>query len=351
MHEHGESEQSEMEIDLDNREEEDDLQLCKKCAQMSKLLTSKENSCMSDILLNRKTIDNLLPYVCDNWSTAKKIQCLYDFRSMGTCEFTLFEHIILYKYWYKLITQSSKRKLHCDLYRDLLDKNQVHLVHSQRVESKVYSKLKEIPSIQEDMRKVKLEVFLFKEVLGLLGEEGLIQQNIAYNNQEKSKLQEFLKTKLKHHSLITNETILFYDKYQEAESFDQIANIYSSQIADSAKVNVLLQQLRLSPSFDHTQSQSFRKLDHDFALFISWEQKYTQMMKDSACELKSTKILKRLKEFKGRARESEEISQIQFEFMKSLFQNKIHITQAEQILKSAKSLFIQNEKEIQNLQT
>ena len=71
---------------------------------MSKLLTTKDNSSISEILLNRKTIDNLLPYVCDNWSTAKKIQSLYDFRSMGTCEVTLFEHILLYKYWYKLIT-------------------------------------------------------------------------------------------------------------------------------------------------------------------------------------------------------------------------------------------------------
>ena len=39
------------------------------------------------------------------------------------------------------------KKVDSKLVKDLLEKNQVHLVHSQRVESKLYSKLKEIPQI------------------------------------------------------------------------------------------------------------------------------------------------------------------------------------------------------------
>lgn len=41
----------------------------------------------------------------DNWSTAVNFPDLpaCDFRSMETVELSIFEHILLYKFWYKLI--------------------------------------------------------------------------------------------------------------------------------------------------------------------------------------------------------------------------------------------------------
>lgn len=79
---------------------------------------------MAEIIFGAKTIDDLLPYVCNNWSTAKKLYNLspYDFRTFSTNEFSIFEHVFLYKFWYKILEQSLKRKLHEDLYRDILEK-------------------------------------------------------------------------------------------------------------------------------------------------------------------------------------------------------------------------------------
>ena len=80
---------------------------------------------MSDIIMGTKKIDNLLPYIYEDWSTAVKLFDLapYDFRTFGTYQFSIFEHVFLYKFWYKILDQASKRKLHEELYRDLLDKN------------------------------------------------------------------------------------------------------------------------------------------------------------------------------------------------------------------------------------
>lgn len=105
-------------------EKGEDFLLCDKCMKFSDLLNS-ETSWMTDILLNRKNIDDLLPYICENWSTAKRLTEIpvYDFRTFGTQEFNIFEHVLLYKYWYKILEQAYRRKLHEDLYRDLLDKN------------------------------------------------------------------------------------------------------------------------------------------------------------------------------------------------------------------------------------
>ena len=111
--------------EMESVEKQDDFLLCEKCLRMSEQLNSKETSWMSDILLNCKTIDDLLPFVCDGWSTARRLIELppYDFRTFGTSEFSFFEHVMLYKFWYKVLEQSYRKKLHEELYRDLLDKN------------------------------------------------------------------------------------------------------------------------------------------------------------------------------------------------------------------------------------
>ena len=60
---------------------------------------------MADILLGSVTIDALLPYVCDSWSTSKKLVNIapFDFQTLPFNEFSLFEHILLYKFWYKIL--------------------------------------------------------------------------------------------------------------------------------------------------------------------------------------------------------------------------------------------------------
>ena len=68
------------------------------------------------------TIDNLLPYVHDNWSTASEFYDWppYDFRLNASYEFTIFEHVLLYRLWYKLMEQAYKRKLTEELYCQIL---------------------------------------------------------------------------------------------------------------------------------------------------------------------------------------------------------------------------------------
>ena len=112
----------------------------------------------------------------------------------------------------------------------------------------------------------------------------------------------------------------------------------------------MILQLRNSPSFEHTQSQSFRKLDHDFSLYLQWEQTTLDQIKTAKCKLSSSKLRQAYKDLKARTLESHELSQLRFEFFKKQFTNKLSIEQAEQILNSAKSLFIQNKNEIDEIQ-
>ena len=53
-----------------------------------------------------------------------------DFRTMGTWEFSIFEHVMLYRFWYKIAEQTASRKLHEELYQEVLDKNQVHILNT-----------------------------------------------------------------------------------------------------------------------------------------------------------------------------------------------------------------------------
>lgn len=94
-------------------DEEDDFLLCSKCVQMSNLTSTYDHQdsmlgVFSDILLNRKNIDHFLPgdYICsESMSTSRKLIGLppHDFRMYASYEFSLFEHVVLYKFWYKLL--------------------------------------------------------------------------------------------------------------------------------------------------------------------------------------------------------------------------------------------------------
>jgi hypothetical protein len=102
-------------------------------------------------------------------------------RTFGTSEFSIFEHVLLYKFWYKLCEQAYRRKLHEDLYRDLLEKQQVHLIHNQTLENSVNKKLREKTKIKDQLNQIKYQSFFFKEVFGLKDPAKLNQENLDYN--------------------------------------------------------------------------------------------------------------------------------------------------------------------------
>lgn len=109
--------------------------LCEKCMRVSKLAKNGYNFAQGEfakIILGTSSIDEFLATVTNRCSTSKKLYGIsqYDFRLLATWEFSFFEHILLYRFWYKMLEQASYNKLHCDLYKDLLDKSQVHMIHN-----------------------------------------------------------------------------------------------------------------------------------------------------------------------------------------------------------------------------
>lgn len=88
---------------------------------------------LADVILGKKTIEHFLPSFQDGWSSSKKLKLIpqCDFRTKGTYEFSIFEHVMLYRFWFKLMQQSLEKKLHDHLYKDLLDKSQVHIFNNQ----------------------------------------------------------------------------------------------------------------------------------------------------------------------------------------------------------------------------
>ena len=59
----------------------------------------------ANIILGNSTIDDYLTNKKDNWSTNTDLQGIteYDFRTMSSYEFNLFEHMLLYRFWYKIL--------------------------------------------------------------------------------------------------------------------------------------------------------------------------------------------------------------------------------------------------------
>ena len=339
---------------MSENEKTEDFLICEKCMKYSLQLNGQTNQPrMADILLGSVTIDALLPYVCDSWSTSKKLVNIapFDFQTLPFNEFSLFEHILLYKFWYKILDQSLQRKLHEDLYKNILEKSQVHIVNCQNVENRVVKKVMERCHITDQVRHIKQEHFFFKEVFVGLQEQFLNEQNINFNKQEKAKLLTFMGNHLKTHKIITDDTVLYYNKFQEALSYERISEIYVKANVNASEVKTLLVQLRNSPSFEHSQSQSFRKLDFDYSQYNKWEQKTREMVQNSQPKISGAKVMQQLKDFKGRTRESEELSTLRYDFLKSLFTNKMSIEQARQLTVQGRTLFIQDYKAIQELET
>lgn len=59
---------------------------------------------------------------------------------------------MLYRFWYKLLEQALERKLHIQLFKDLLAKSQVHIFNNQNLVSKIQKKLKEKQKIDDDIQ-------------------------------------------------------------------------------------------------------------------------------------------------------------------------------------------------------
>ena len=74
--------------------------ICDKC-----MTFNEASKGLLEVILNRKTIDDFLLVLEGNWSQVRNLyghpNC--DFRNMSTYEFSIFEHVMLYKFWYKLL--------------------------------------------------------------------------------------------------------------------------------------------------------------------------------------------------------------------------------------------------------
>lgn len=105
-------------------EKSDDFLLCSKCIKMS--ILTKQGGGFSDIIMNTKTVENFFPpgtYDKElSISIALKLHNLppHDLRTMASHELSIFEHILLYRFWYKILEQCYRRKCHEVLYKDML---------------------------------------------------------------------------------------------------------------------------------------------------------------------------------------------------------------------------------------
>lgn len=143
--EEGEHEQEES--DLLSRKNDQDFLLCEKCLRVSRLTRTLNEELgegeFADIILGKKSIDDYLTnkYTSEVngqlWSTAKTMQKMwpdYDLRTMDTWELTIFEHYMLFRFWFKILEQAVDRKLSASLYKDLLARQQVHMINCQDLE-------------------------------------------------------------------------------------------------------------------------------------------------------------------------------------------------------------------------
>ena len=153
------------------------------------------------------------------------------------------------------------------------------------------------------------EDFIVREIFGM-NMQKLSVENINHNKDERKKLLHYIDQNLSQHQVITNQTAYYYDKLMEIENVLQIAEIYMQEKGNSYKVKHLLNRLRLLQGFHHTQSISFRKLDNDYNLYVSWARRTTNMFEQARCQFKVSKILKRLKKFKEEERAAESLSQL-----------------------------------------
>lgn len=108
----------------------------------------------------------------------------------------------------------------------------------------------------------------------------------------------------------------------EAYNLQKIAEVYKGDKASARVVKNLILSLRSLPNFSCTQSLSFRKLDADHDVFLKWEDKILKMVKDSSCKYSESQIHQEFKKLIPSEMTPKGLSQIRFDFLKTLFQNK-----------------------------
>lgn len=142
------------------------------------------------------------------------------------------------------------------------------------------------------------------------------EDNIKANWEEKQKVQKYISDNLHKHQIITNKTCDVYSKFIEAENLEKIANVYEGDQASASSIKSLINQLRKLPTFDHTQSMSFRKLEYDYSIYLKWENKVVKMVNESKCRFDTVKIHKDIKKIEMFDLTPKGQAQSKYEFMK-----------------------------------
>jgi len=129
------------------QQEGEDFLLCHKCIQLNRLTTQGKpekqlplHGEFADVLFNLKTIDDFLPgLIRGEWNSSPSLVGLspHDFRNFASFDMSLFEHILFYRFWYKLMEQALSRKLSERMFRELLNRSQVYLMNNQALNVKI----------------------------------------------------------------------------------------------------------------------------------------------------------------------------------------------------------------------
>jgi len=92
---------------------DEDFLLCEKCIQLNKLTAQPKTDKpialqgeIADVIFNQKTIDDFLPGLIKGyWNSSKSLTGIspHDFRTFDTYELSMFEHIILFRFWHKIL--------------------------------------------------------------------------------------------------------------------------------------------------------------------------------------------------------------------------------------------------------
>ena len=201
------------------------------------------------IILGSKTIEDFLPNKhgkgCSAafWSTAKTLSDMcpeHDFLSLETTEFNVFEHFLLYRFWYKILQQAYERRLSVELYRDMLAKKQACMMTFDKVEDLVRRKMRQRQElVAELVREIPRETFFFKEPFPI-GSEQLSQENVDYNLRERNRLLTYVEEQFSGVDVIADEMVSFFDRLLEGECMVRIGKMYQKEHVDATIVRNLL---------------------------------------------------------------------------------------------------------------
>ena len=244
--EQGEAEMSEM-------NDPAQVLLCDKCIRFSKLTRTsfKEPSegQFANLILGHKTIEHLLsncfqdPKTSEFWSTAKNLTELTeeaDFRQPDGLKLNLFDHYILFRFWTTVTRQALKRKLHIDVYKQILKLKQVCLFFEEDLVHKLNQKIEEGEELAANLGRVG-GGYVFKEVFNFQHEYS--EQGHQFNVGERKKCMKDV-AQFKSHPVIVNETANLYNKLLEANSIVELGELYKQKHVSSEVVKKLLNKLK-----------------------------------------------------------------------------------------------------------